>query len=287
MDYLPKLNLFINGHEFNHKFFETLECVSKTWSQREAAKRLGVSHAVLNRRIREAEDKLGESIVETTGAGSGLSDYGLEILRRYQEYMQRLQEREIPVICGGHISSGLLEVLSSEYGLESHVYRTQDEVAIHLAQKDMVDILTFDDPVQAFMRDLDFTPVAYDHLVLASGGRDVPKSIDDINGMNFVEVPGSSQRLAWNTLDDNGVDYEIVELVKSPYEALKRVQKNEDLHTFLNSSFADGSNVLEKETKHIISIVNLNPENTILNDFVAFILNEGQQIIREEGFEPI
>lgn len=287
MDYLPKLNLFINGHEFNYKFFETLECVSKTWSQREAAKRLGISHAVLNRRIREAEDKLGKSIVETTGAGSGLSDYGLEILRRYQEYMQRLQEREIPVICGGHISSGLLEVLSSEYGLESHVYRTQDEVAIHLAQKDMVDILTFDDPVQAFMRDLDFTPVAYDHLVLVSGGRDVPKSIDDINGMNFVEVPGSSQRLAWNTLDDNGVDYEIVELVKSPYEALKRVQKNEDLHTFLNSSFADGSNVLEKETKHIISLVNLNPENTILNDFVAFILNEGQQIIREEGFEPI
>ena len=46
------------------------------------------------------------------------------------------------------------------------------------------------------MRDLDFTPVAYDHLVLVSGGGDVPKSIDDINGMSFVEVPGSSQRLA-------------------------------------------------------------------------------------------
>jgi molybdenum-dependent DNA-binding transcriptional regulator ModE len=287
MDYLPKLNLFINGHEFNYKFFETLECVSKTWSQREAAKRLGISHAVLNRRIKNAEDKLGKSIVETTGAGSGLSEYGLEILRRYHEYMQRLQEREIPVICGGHISSGLLEVLSSEYGLESHVYRTQDEVAIRLAQRDMVDILTFDDPVQAFMRDLDFTPVAYDHLALVSGGDDVPKSIEDINGMSFVEVHGSSQRLAWNTLDDNGVDYKIVELVKSPYEALKRVQKTENLHTFLNSSFAEGSNILEKETKHIISLVNLNPENVALKDFVEFILDEGQHIVREQGFEPI
>ncbi|KAF5083352.1 LysR family transcriptional regulator [Methanobacterium aggregans] len=287
MDYLPKLNLFINGHEFNYKFFETLECVSKTWSQREAAKRLGVSHAVLNRRIRDAEDKLGKRIVETTGAGSGLTDYGLEILQKYQEYMQRLQGREIPVICGGHISSGLMEVLSSEYGLESHVYRTQDESAIQLAQRDMVDILTFDDPVQAFMRDLDFTPVAYDHLVLVSGGGYTPKSMDDINGMSFVEVPGSSQRLAWNTLDENGVDYRVVELVKSPYEALKRVQKNEDLYTFLNSSFAGGSNVLENETKHIISLVNLNPENLVLKDFIEFVLDEGQQIIRDEGFEPL
>ena len=287
MDYIPKLNLFINGHEFNHKFFETLECVSKTWSQREAAKRLGISHAVLNRRIRDAEDKLGERIVETTGAGSGLSEYGFEILHRHHEYMQRLQEREIPVICGGHISSGLMEVLSSEYGLESHVYRTQDEAAIQLAQRDMVDVLTFDDPVQAFMRDLDFTPIAYDHLVLVSGGEDVPKSMDDINGMGFVEVPGSSQRLAWNTLDDNGVDYKIVELVKSPYEAIKRVQKSEGLYTFLNSSFAEGSNVLDKETKHIISLVNLNPENVALKDFVEFILDEGQQIVREHGFEPI
>ena len=53
-----------------------LECVSKTWSQREAAKKLGISHSVLNRRIKESEEKFGLRLVETTGAGSGLTENG-------------------------------------------------------------------------------------------------------------------------------------------------------------------------------------------------------------------
>ena len=40
---------------------------------------------------------------------------------------------------------------------------TDDESALELARKDMVDILTLDDPVRAFMYDLDFIPIAYDY----------------------------------------------------------------------------------------------------------------------------
>ncbi len=78
MKYDPKLNMIIDGNEFSYKIFETLECVSKTWSQREAAKRLGISHSVLNRRIKESEEKFGFRLVETTGAGSGLTEKGLK-----------------------------------------------------------------------------------------------------------------------------------------------------------------------------------------------------------------
>ena len=228
MKYNPKLNMIIDGNEFSYKIFETLKCVSKTWSQREAAKRLGISHSVLNRRVKESEEKLGFRLIETTGAGSGLTENGLQILNTYEKYIKRLETRDKPVICGGHISTGLMEVLADEFSLDVTIYRTDDQSALELARKDMVDILTLDDPVRAFMYDLDFTPVAYDYLVLVSNNYDPINSVDDLNGKNFVEIPDSSQRLAWNTMDNIKIDYKIVKLVNSPYSALKAVQKNSD-----------------------------------------------------------
>ena len=93
MKYSPKLNMVINGHEFSYKIFETLKCVSNTWSQREAAKRLGISHSVLNRRIKESEEKFGLRLVETTGAGSGLTENGYKIFNKYERYMKRLRRK--------------------------------------------------------------------------------------------------------------------------------------------------------------------------------------------------
>ena len=250
MEYKPKLSLIINEHALNYKFFEALNCVAQTWSQREASKKIGVSHAVLNRRIKDAENKLGSKLVYTTGAGSELTESGFEILQRYNKLMNRLEKREIPVLCGGYISAGIMEALTMEYGLDVIIYQTDDESALHLADMDMIDILTLDDPVKAFMRDLDFTPIAYDHLVLVSPSDESINSVNELAGKKFVEIPGSSQRLAWNTLDNLKIDYEIVKLLKSPSEALKAVKNSEDLYTFLNNSFTNGSNVLKNETKH-------------------------------------
>ncbi len=287
MKYSPKLNMVINGHEFSYKIFETLKCVSNTWSQREAAKRLGISHSVLNRRIRESEEKFGLRLVETTGAGSGLTENGYKILNKYEKYMRRLDERNKPVICGGYISAGLIEVLATEYHLEATIYQTDDESALELARKDMVDILTLDDPVRAFMHDLEFIPIAYDYLVLVSKNQGKIQGIDDMNGKNFIEIPGSSQRLAWNTMDNMKINYQIVELVKSPYNALKTIQNDDKLYTFLNNSFTEGSDILKEETKHLISLVLCNTENRVLKDFVDFVTGNGQKIVENSGFIKI
>ena len=287
MKYSPKLNMVINGHEFSYKIFETLKCVSNTWSQREAAKRLGISHSVLNRRIRESEEKFGLRLVETTGAGSGLTENGYKILNKYEKYMRRLKERDKPVICGGYISAGLIEVLATEYHLEATIYQTDDESALELARKDMVDILTLDDPVRAFMHDLEFIPIAYDYLVLVSKNQGKIQGIDDLNGKNFLEIPGSSQRLAWNTMDNMKINYQIVKLVKSPYNALKTIQNDDKLYTFLNNSFTEGSDILKEETKHLISLVLCNTENRVLKDFVDFVTGNGQKIVENSGFIKI
>ena len=47
----PEIGIEIDGISFNYKFFETLESLSKTYSQRKTAKELKVSHSVLNRRF--------------------------------------------------------------------------------------------------------------------------------------------------------------------------------------------------------------------------------------------
>ena len=282
MNYNPKLSMIIDGNEFNYKFFETLECIAKTYSQRQAAKRLEISHSVLNRRIKEAEEKFDSVLVETTGAGSGLTEKGYEILDKYEIYMKRLEERKTPVICGGHISTGLMEILSQEYDLNVTILQTDDLSALELADKDMVDILTLDDPVTAFIYDLDFIPIAYDYLVLV--GEEFITDIAELNRKNFLEIPNSSQRLAWNTLDNIGIDYDIVKLVKSPYNALNAIKKDKNLFTFLNKSLTDGSDILKDETTHLISLVLLNKDNKGLSNFVDFVIGDGQKIIEMNGF---
>lgn len=285
MKYDPKLGMVIDGQEFSYKIFETLECIAKTYSQREAAKKLGISHSVLNRRIKESEEKINARLVETTGAGSGLTENGHELLNKYKSLMKRLEERKKPVICGGYISTGLMEALVEKYDIDVTVLRTNDTSALDLADKDMVDILVLDDPVSAFIYDLDIMPIAYDYLVLV--GDSEVKDISDLNGKDFVEIPNSSQRLAWNTLDNMDIDYNIVQTAISPETALKSVKTNRELFTFLNNSYAEGSDIMKNETKHIIGIVQLNKANNSLKKFVEFVIDEAHETIENNGFSKI
>jgi len=117
--------------------------IAETWSQREAAKRLGIAHAVLNRRIRDAEGKLGFKLVYTTGSGSGLTPQGISILTKYQQYLKRLQERDKPVICSGNISTSLMDVLSHHYGLETVITSTDDLNALEMAEMGLADVLVW------------------------------------------------------------------------------------------------------------------------------------------------
>ena len=287
MKYHPKVSLIIKGDTFSYKLFEAIKYVSKTYSQRKAAQRLNISHAVLNRRIKEAEEKLGFKLLVTTGAGSQLTENAKKILQKYEKYANRLKKREKLVICGGYASSRLMEAMSSKYGLNATIYRTSDKNAVYLASLDMVDILTLDDPVHVFIQNLDFVPVAYDHLVLVSR-KNTYSHINELNGKNFVEIIDSPQRLAWNTLDDNKIQYKLTNEFKSPYDALRFVKNNPEFCTFISSSLWEGSDIIKNDTRHIISCVICNKEDERANDFLNFILTfKGQKLVEECGFESI
>ena len=283
----PEIGIEIDGISFNYKFFETLESLSKTYSQRKTAKELKVSHSVLNRRVKNAEDKLGEKLVVTVGSGSELSPKGYELLDIYYKYKNRLEDREEIIIAGGHIITGLLQAISYDLPFKTLIYSSDDESAYELAKQNLVDILALDDPLLAFENDLNFTAIAYDHLVLISpNGKEIER-IEDLEGLKFIGVKGSAQRLAWNTLRQENINFTIEREVKSQFDAFKIVRNSEEYYTFLNASYFNGNEILKNETRHVISLVQIDDTKEDIYNLIEYLLFDGQTKIGEQGFIPM
>lgn len=280
------ISLDINGTIYDYKLYQSLESLSRTKSQRQSAKELKISHTVFNRRLLKAEEKLGVKITQKVGNGTILTREGLDLLEEFQKYAVRIEKTASINIVGGHISSGLLETIKHPFN--TNIYSSSDRDAFELAKRGAVDILTLDDPLIAYERDIDFTPIAYDYLVLISSPDcDEIKSINDLNGLNFVNVTGSAQRLAWNTLKHYDIEYNITHKVNSQFDAFKLVRNSSNLHCFLNASYFKGNELLKFDTRHVISLIKVNEDKPEVDEFIEFLLNEGQEAIRNQGFTPI
>ena len=280
------ISLDIDGTIYDYKLYQSLESLSRTKSQRQSAKELNISHTVFNRRLLKAEEKLGCKITEKVGNGTILTRNGLELLEEFQKYQIRIEKTSNINIVGGHISSGLLETIKTPFN--TNIYSSSDRDAFELAKRGAVDILTLDDPLIAYERDIDFTPIAYDYLVLISSPNcEEVKSINDLNGLDFVNVTGSVQRLAWNTLKHYDIDYNITHKVNSQFDAFKLVKNSENLHCFLNASYFKGNELLKFDTRHVISVIKVSEDKDEVDEFIEYLLNEGQTEIKNQGFTPI
>ena len=280
------ISLDINGTIYDYKLYQSLESLSRTKSQRQSAKELNISHTVFNRRLLKAEEKLGFKITEKIGNGTLLTKNGLELLEEFQKYQVKIEKTSNINIAGGHISSGLLESIKQPFN--TNIYSSSDRDAFELAKRGAVDILTLDDPLIAYERDIDFTPIAYDYLVLISSPNcNEIESINDLNGLDFVNVTGSAQRLAWNTLKHYDIDYNITYKVNSQFDAFKLVKNSENLHCFLNASYFKGNELLKFDTRHVISLIKISEDKNEVDEFIDYLLNEGQEEIKNQGFTPI
>ncbi len=280
------INIEINGDIYDYKLYESLESLSKTKSQRKSAKELNISHTVFNRRILKAEDKLGFKISKKVGNGTVLTQEGLDLLNEFRKYVIQIEKTTDVNIVGGHISTGLLE--SIELPFNANIYSSSDEDAFELARRGAVDILTLDDPLIAFERDLNFIPIAYDYLVLISSPNSKNiESISDLTGLDFVNVNGSAQRLAWNSLQHYDIDYNIKKTVNSQFDAFKLVKNSENIHTFLNASYFKGNELLKFDTRHVISLVKVNEDKSEVDELIRYLATEGQVHIENQGFQPM
>ncbi|WP_407414744.1 LysR family transcriptional regulator [Methanobrevibacter sp.] len=280
------ISLEINGEIYGYKLYQSLESLNRTHSQRKSAKELNISHTVFNRRILKAEEKLGIKLTEKKGNGSGLTIDGMRLLEEYRKYLIQIAEPDNINIAGGHISSSLLESIDLPFNI--NVYSSSDEDAFKLARRGVVDLLTLDDPLIAYERDINFIPIAYDYLVLISSP-DSPEinSIKDLNNLDFVKVGGSAQRLAWNSLEHYDLKYNIKHNVNSQFDAFKLVKNSKNLHSFLNASYFNGNEILKFDTRHVISLVKVNDDDPKTDDFINYLLTKGQKDIVKQGFIPM
>lgn len=280
------ISLEIDGEIYDHKLYQSLESLSRTNSQRQSARELKISHTVFNRRLLKAEDRLGVKITRKVGNGSYLTEDGLKLLDEFKKYLIQIEKTSDINIAGGHISTGLLESIKTPFNI--NVYSSTDEDAFKLAKRGAVDILTLDDPLIAYERDINFMPIAYDYLVLVSSpeSRSI-ESISDLEGLDFVNVDGSAQRLAWNSLRHYDIEYNIAESVSSQFDAFKMVRNSKNLYTFLNASYFNGNELLKYDTQHVISIVKVNEDKAEVDDFIRFLLNDAQKSIENQGFTPM
>ncbi|MDO5859305.1 LysR family transcriptional regulator [Methanobrevibacter sp.] len=277
------ISLDIDGKIYDYKLFESLESLVRTKSQRKSAKELNISHTVFNRRLLKAEDKLGLKLTEKVGNGTRLTQDGIDLLNEFRKYDIQIQKTSNINIAGGHISSGLLESISHPFNV--NVYSSSDRDAFDLAKRGAVDILTLDDPLLAYELNIDFTPIAYDYLVLISSpDAEEIKSINDLEGLEFVNVEGSAQRLAWNSLEHYDIDYSLKYTVNSQFDAFKLVKNSNNLHSFLNASYFKGNEILKFDTRHVISIIKVNEDKPKVDEFIEFLLNDGQKSIENQGF---
>ena len=131
-------------------------------------------------------------------------------------------------------------------------------------------------------------PIAYDYLVLVSSPKSKRiDSISDLEGLDFVNVNGSAQRLAWNSLKHYDIKYNIVENVNSQFDAFKIVKNSRNLYTFLNASYFKGNELLKYDTQHVISVVKVNEDKREVDEFIRFLINDAQKSIKNQGFIPM
>lgn len=280
------ISLDINGDIYDYKLYQSLNSLARTKSQRKSAKELGISHTVFNRRLLKAEEKLGHKITKKVGNGTELTDEGLELLDEYRKYIIQIEKTRDINIAGGHISSGLLESINHPFN--TNIYSSSDKDAFELARRGAVDILTLDDPLIAYELNINFTPIAYDYLVLISSPDSKKiESINDLEGLEFVNVTGSAQRLAWSSLEHYDINYNLKYTVNSQFDAFKLVRNSENLHSFLNASYFKGNEILKFDTRHVISVIKVNEDKSEVDSFIDYLLNDGQKAIENQGFIPM
>ena len=280
------VSLKINDDIYDYKLYQSLESLSRTKSQRRSAKELNISHTVFNRRLLKAEEKLGIKITQKVGNGTLLTEAGSDLLNEYRKYLIQIEKTSNINIAGGHISSGLLESIRQPFNI--NVYSSSDKDAFELAKRGAVDILTLDDPLIAYELNIDFTPIAYDYLVLISNPNSKEiKSIRLLKYRNLSTSEGSAQRLAWNSLEHYDIDYSLKHTVNSQFDAFKMVKNSENLYSFLNASYFNGNDILKFDTRHVISVIKVNEDKPEVDEFIEFLLNDGQELIEKQGFTLI
>ncbi|WP_421078412.1 LysR family transcriptional regulator [Methanothermococcus sp. Ax23] len=267
------LNIKYDGKSITENQIKILKLISEKKSQNKVAKILNIPPSSVNIQIKRLEEKLGVKLIYSSTSGTILTEPAQNIVKYYESVQKRVSKH--PFIACGFISGELGKILFDDILISSF-----DNI-LKLYEMDLTSIVGIDDPYWSF-RLGEPIPIAYDHFIMAYK--------ENFNVKNLIGIRYSPQRIVWNILKNQNVDFKITKVVKNPFYAIDLIEDGYSL--FLNESFAKyikKDYVIEKpyfyeKTKHTLNFIASNEEHEKL---INHVVNKKKKEIESRGFEVI
>ncbi len=193
-----KTSIEINGHTITTRQLEVLSAVAEKGSKTSAAKFLGISPPVVHKYIASMEDIVGESLLESTPAGSTLTEAGKKILNVFNQSNLRCdRSRKFTVACSPVTEDLLMSVLSA-LKLDVNLIISDNEVNLRSMNEGLADMAIIDDPMYLFEAE---------QFLWKEIGTMGMVHVD--NGSSYIRYRFGAQRIAYMYLDSLDVPYSI------------------------------------------------------------------------------
>jgi len=208
---VPEIVLTAGEEQITLRQLEVLRAVASSRSQNAAARRLGISTAVLNRQVKELERRAGMELVKTTARGSELTADGQQIIRILDAMCKRMtRQKELTVGCTS-VSQAIVERICSKLvsrGVKVRLLVADDETNVSMSSSGLLDIIFTDDPQIAYdyPKEGRVHEVTGDYLIQCGRGE------------NYAILTSGPQRIGFDTLRQERRPFKIKKTVFSPEE---------------------------------------------------------------------
>ncbi|MDY6931526.1 MAG: LysR family transcriptional regulator [Halobacteriota archaeon] len=209
MNINPLVSLLVDGKRLSVRQLEALVEISNSCSQTQAARILGISAPVLHRYIKRGELDLGFPLIKTNPTGSVLTPEGIKIVKAYKKYLKATlpvhQNLSVgcSVITQKLLHNSLLPL--EEDGMLFELYIGDDDTNRRLLELGELDMVVFDDPLNAYEYegDAEYQDIAFDTLYHIYRGRSYNKYRYGAQRIGFKHLQlNNSEYILENTISD-------------------------------------------------------------------------------------
>ncbi len=267
------LNMKYNNKIITEKQLEILKLISKTKSQNKVAEILNIPASSVNIQIKRLEKKIGVKLIYSSTSGTILTEDAQHILKHYESTKKRISDEQF-ITCG-FVCGELGKILFDNVLISSF-----DNI-LKLYKMNLTGIMGIDDPYWSF-RLGEPIPVAYDHVIVAYK--------EKFNAKNLIGIRHSSQRIVWNILKNDKIDFKITRIVKNPFYAIDLIEDgytlflNECLAKYLKNDYIVEKPHFYEKTKHTLNFIATNKE---YEQYIEKSVKEKKKEIKNRGFEIV
>jgi len=210
---VPEIVLTSDRGQITLRQLEVLRTIAQEGSQNRAAKRMKISTAVLNKQLKEMERKANSRLVAATKRGSELTLEGKQLLRVLDAMCKRIaRSSELTIGCTP-VSQSIVERICSKLAqkeIRSRLIVSDDKTNVAMSSSGLTDIIFLDDPQFAY----DFPKENRVHEVMKDF------LIHCERGKNYALLNSGPQRIGFESLDQERMDFQIKATLFSPEEAV-------------------------------------------------------------------